>query len=390
MTEIESDDKLLRRIAEATRLREGPAGVETLLRAVKRLGPASLNRIAREARLPLPVASAVRRELEKAGLLVRGGGLGLSPSGNRFVEGQLGVRAKLDLNCPHCDGTGLALAVPGLLETLTAWLQTAPPVDVTLDQAPCTPATALRRVALMHRAGAVEGRRILILGDDDSVSLALALFDKSMLGGSLRHPITVVELDLARVAFLRARAQAESLPIEVISYDLRDPLPRAMQGVFDVAETDPPYTLEGARLFLLRARQALHDEGGTLGFLSYAQQSGLEQYALNQVLHETGFATTAMHPNFNMYQGAAILGSIGQMIELTGVGKPERPGERYDGALYSAEVRPRTRRYRCRSCNTVYTLGKDAPATIEALKGAGCRVCGGQMFQRLSGQTVAA
>src|SRR2546430_16781780 len=69
------NDKILQEVAEATSLREGTAGVEALLRAVHRGESGRLADAAREARLPLPVATAVRRELEKRGVLMRQHGL---------------------------------------------------------------------------------------------------------------------------------------------------------------------------------------------------------------------------------------------------------------------------------------------------------------------------
>src|SRR5262245_66684770 len=79
------DVSILDTVARATRLREGPAGVAAVLRAVYRAGSLRLQDAAREARLPLPVTTAIRRELEKAGLLERKHGLALTPSGRSFV-----------------------------------------------------------------------------------------------------------------------------------------------------------------------------------------------------------------------------------------------------------------------------------------------------------------
>src|SRR6478735_9911067 len=98
---------ILELIAQATRLREGPSGVQALLRAVYRAGSLRLQDAAREARLPLPVATAVRRELEKAGLLKREHGLTLSAEGREFVECELGMRTQIDIACAACAGHGI-------------------------------------------------------------------------------------------------------------------------------------------------------------------------------------------------------------------------------------------------------------------------------------------
>src|SRR5712672_3564236 len=159
------DTSILETIARATRLREGPAGVAAVLRAVYRAGSLRLQDAAREARLPLPVTTAIRRELEKAGLLERRHGLALSPKGRAFVEGTLGLAVTHDLGCPACGGRGIV--IPGELraavDRLAALIADAPSVDVTLDQCPCTPQTAILRALLMLKTSALEGRRVLIL-----------------------------------------------------------------------------------------------------------------------------------------------------------------------------------------------------------------------------------
>src|SRR5947199_3876277 len=98
------DTSILETVARATRLREGPAGVAAVLRAVYRAGSLRLQEAAREARLPLPVATAIRRELEKAGLLERKHGLALTDTGQRFVETALGLGVTHDMTCPACGG----------------------------------------------------------------------------------------------------------------------------------------------------------------------------------------------------------------------------------------------------------------------------------------------
>src|SRR5262249_3889723 len=94
------DISILDTVARAPGLREGPAGVAAVLRAVYRAGSLRLQDAAREARLPLPVTTAIRRELEKAGLLERKHGLALTASGRSFVEATLGLGVTHDASCP--------------------------------------------------------------------------------------------------------------------------------------------------------------------------------------------------------------------------------------------------------------------------------------------------
>jgi predicted methyltransferase len=374
-------------IAQATRLREGSSGVSALLRAVYRAGSLRLQDAAREARLPLPVATAVRRELEKAGLLERKHGLTLTGDGREFVERDLGMRTQIDITCPACAGHGIVIpdSLKAEVERLAEIVKRAPSVDVTLDQAPCSPDTAMRRALLMLRNGALEGKRVLLLGDDDSVSIAIGLLGRALRQGDLTRGVTVIDADERRLSFLRDAAAREQLPLVTVHHDLRRPLPADLRRSFDVIETDPPYTLEGARLFLARGCEALTTLADGHCFLSFAHWAPSQTLELQKVFIELGLAVRAVWPNFNRYAGASVLGNLGQMIELVHAGEAAVELPDFGGALYTAEVNPRLRVYACAGCGREIVLGQDgAPATIDEAKAVGCSDCGGHVFRRQS------
>ena len=379
-------------IAQATRLREGSAGVQALLRAVYRAGSLRLQDAAREARLPLPVASAVRRELEKAGLLERKQGLTLTGDGREFVERDLGMRTQLDITCATCAGHGIVIpdSLQAEVERLAQIIAGAPSVDVTLDQAPCSPDTAMRRALLMLQNGALEGKRVLLLGDDDSVSIAIGLLGRALrrndlTKADLTRGVTVIDADERRLSFLRDAAAREQLALETVHHDLRRPLPAALVRSFDVIETDPPYTLEGARLFLARGCEALTAAADGHCFFSFTHWPASQMLELQKVFTELGLAVKAVWPNFNRYAGAAVLGNLGQLIELVHVGGGAAELPDFGGPLYTAEINPRQRVYACADCGREIVLGQDGiPATIEDAKVLGCRGCGGHVFRRQS------
>lgn len=379
---------ILELIAQATRLREGSPGVQALLRAVYRAGSLRLQDAAREARLPLPVASAVRRELEKAGLLERKQGLSLTGDGREFVERDLGMRTtQLDITCTTCAGHGIVIpeSLKAEVERLAEIIAGAPSVDVTLDQAPCMPDTAMRRALLMLQNGALEGRRVLLLGDDDSVSIAIGLLGRALGKGDLTAGVTVVDADERRIAFLRDAAAREQLALEVVHHDLRRPLPAGLRRAFDTIETDPPYTLEGARLFLARGCEALATEADGHCFFSFTHWPASQMLELQKVFTDLGLAVRAVWPNFNRYAGASMLGNLGQLIELVHVAGSAAELPDFSGPLYTAEVNPRLRVYACTNCGKEIVLGEDGiPATIEEAKLLGCSACGGHAFRRQS------
>ena len=175
----------------------------------------------------------------------------------------------------------------------------------------------------MLQNGALEGKRVLLLGDDDSVSIAIGLLGRALrrtTQGDLTRGVTVVDADERRISFLRDAAAREQLALEVVHHDLRRPLPAGLLRAFDVIETDPPYTLEGARLFLARGCEALATEADGHCFFSFTHWPASQMLELQKVFTELGLAVRAVWPNFNRYAGASMLGNLGQLIELVHVG----------------------------------------------------------------------
>ncbi|HMA32834.1 MAG TPA: bis-aminopropyl spermidine synthase family protein [Chloroflexia bacterium] len=379
---------LLNDLAARTRLREGAAGIEAVLRTIHRHGGLTGKDLARQTRLPVPVVTAVRRELEKAGLVQPGPYIRLSPQGLVLVEGAWGWVGQGFL-CSLCQGRHVVAGSEwsGVLEQLETWFLANPTVDVTLDQSHCTPETNLRRVLYMQTQGALAGKAVLLLGDDDSVSLAIGLVGRLLSpqgGGHLARRLCVVDSDARILEHIRQAAAAADLTIETVEHNLRDPLPESLLGAFDTVATDPPYTPAGLDLFLSRAVSALAPEQGRQIFLSFGHRAPAEQAALQESLTGLGLAMVEVIPGFNEYQGAGILAGVSQMIHLlsTPASRPRVSG-RYSGPLYTGEMNPTVRVYRCMGCGTKLRVGQGtdtAAPSVEALKAAGCPRCGSVLF----------
>jgi predicted methyltransferase/DNA-directed RNA polymerase subunit RPC12/RpoP len=379
------DKDLLAEIAQGARLREGPAGVAALLRQLNREAPLATAELARRLGWPVPVTAAVRRELERAGLVERTAhGCALSSEGNRFARA-LGITGQHDPLCPHCAGRRIAVdrqRWQTLLTQLETVHQANPPVDTTLDQSHGTPETALLRALAMYREGALEGKALLILGDDDLVSVAVGLLARAMQTELVRQMV-VVDVDERFLAQIAQAGRELGFPVETVAHDLRDPLPEALRATFDTVETDPPYTVAGLRLFLSRALEGLCPGSGQDLFLSFAPRDPAGQWALLSTCTELGLAPLSITPDFNRYVGAATLGHSGQFLHLrtTEQARPSVEGH-YAGPLYTMDLRPAIRRYRCRDCGAEYAVGPTgAFPTVEVLKSRGCPQCGGKAFR---------
>jgi DNA-directed RNA polymerase subunit RPC12/RpoP len=179
------------------------------------------------------------------------------------------------------------------------------------------------------------------------------------------------------VEFLRSRLADAPFPVEVVEHDLAEPLPDRLLSTMDTVQTDPPYTVAGAELFLTRAASALRPGAGTEVFLSLGVRRPAETVAVQQVLNRLGLAVRAMVPGFNEYAGAGVLGGTSALWHLVSAG----PSAAEPGAVYSGAGRNR-RRYVCADCGTAQTVGDGRRwRTVEELKQAGCPRCGGRVFR---------
>ena len=92
----------------------------------------------------------------------------------------------------------------------------------------------------MLERGDVEGKRIVVLGDDDGVSIALAQLRSA-------HEIFVIDIDSRIVEFINKFASENALENVLIAkeWDIRTSFPDEWHNKFDIFETDPPYTVSG-------------------------------------------------------------------------------------------------------------------------------------------------
>lgn len=378
--------RFLEDIAAAAKLREGAEGVRKILRAAASHNVIPLKELAREVTIPLPVVSAVRKEMEKRGVLERaGGGVRVTAKGIALL-GDAGV-VTVNTSPQSRDSMSKKLSsIPGdmtdILKKIEADHSAMPSVDVTLDQAFALPETALRRVIFALERDALAGRNIIFLGDDDLVSLA-ASYVLSASGAKAR--LSVVELDGRITSHILKTNSGIKPGIECIVHNLRNPLPAGLAGKYHSFFADPPYTPAGLELFLSRAAEALENAPGMQGFLSFAHRDPDADLEIFSIINECGFSIVEVIPRFNNYAGGGVLGNTSRLIHLVSTSKtaPVISGV-FDDDLYSGEVAPTSRIYECLLCESKYDVGAQHKfTTIESLKEKGCEKCGGSKFRRV-------
>jgi N4-bis(aminopropyl)spermidine synthase len=379
-------DEVIADVALAVGLAEGRSGVSDVLRAIARREPVAVRDVSRAAELPVPIVAAVCNELRKRGVVDRARPVRLTPEGRELLASR---HPALSAECPCCGGSGLV--VPDALADLAAVLEPAaagtPRAKPELDQTHCTVGTKIRRVLRMHEAGALAGRRILVLGDDDLISVAIAAFAAALGLQAGIERLAVIDSDPEVLAWVGEQIAGTGVDAELVEHDLRRPLPSGLSGEFDVACTDPPYTVAGAELFLSRAVAGLTPEPGRHVFFSFGARRPDEALRTQELIGAMGLTLRGLWPGFNSYLGAGILAGTSHLYHLrtTSAPAPLIAGD-YAGPLYTADLRAAvTRPYRCAGCAAVHAVGPGAQwAKIASLQAAGCPECGGTVFRPMA------
>ncbi len=198
-----------------------------------------------------------------------------------------------------------------------------------LDQIFITSETAVRRAELLIEAGEHQ-RGLVFLGDDDLTSAAVQL------AGAGRK-VTALDTDDEILEILSRHAAERGWEHETVHHDLRQPIPKAMRARYGAVFTDPPYALEGFRLFVSRAAELLKPDGRLYVCFGHSRRASERGLQKQRVLADAGFLAEAVFPDFNEYQGAEAIGSRSALwrCRVTPETQPLVRGE-VDGELYTS------------------------------------------------------
>ncbi len=162
-----------------------------------------------------------------------------------------------------------------------------------LHQLPCTPATSVRRADVIRQYATAESR-ILCLGDDDFVSIALAWI--------LPNEITVLDLDPEILDLIEATAAQQQLRIRCRRVDLRRPLPDDLKDSYDIVVTDPIYAVPEMLVFLSAAYACLRKTPTSYIFTGCSRALAGRSWATIEAWAEAHhLVPCAFLPGFNVY-----------------------------------------------------------------------------------------
>ena len=219
-----------------------------------------------------------------------------------------------------------------------------PPSRWRLDHVPATAETMARRARYLAQEYELAGASVLCLGDHDLTSLALGLVEP-------QAEVAVVDIDEPILDHLAGSAAGLGLPVTTAWADLRLALPPSLVGAADLVFTDPPYTTEGMRLFLMRGLEGLRPTGHErLAFcFGTGERHLVKALEVQSLLGDLRLALEAMLPAFNHYDGAEAIGGRSDLY----ICRPTK----------GARVGEAARAPRSRKRSNIYTRG---PSALEA------------------------
>jgi Predicted methyltransferases len=150
------------------------------------------------------------------------------------------------------------------------------------------------RAALMHRYGDLNGKSIVLIGDDDLLSVALALT-------RLPSRITVLDIDKRLGEFIESVNKEYGFNIEYVEYNVANPLPQGLLESFDVFSSEPLESASGLEAFVLRGVACLRENGvGYFGLTLY--EASLKKWlAVQRLLSRMNCVVTDVIQGFSVY-----------------------------------------------------------------------------------------
>lgn len=252
--------------------------------------------ISRYAKEAFNLVVAILKELEKEKFVVFDGGVKLTAKGREVLR-TIEYEAKIE-TCDKCKGRRVLLDIlpSDVVEEFIKIQKERPEPIQEYDQGYVTPETTLARVAYMHYKGDLKGNEIILLGDDDLVSIAIGLTN-------MAKRIVVIDIDKRLTDFIARKSREYGLNIEILTTDLRKPLPEGLSRKFDVFQTDPLETVPGFRAFVGRGIATLRGPRCAGYFHLTLVDSSLDKWRKIQqiLLDEFRVVITDIVPDFSEY-----------------------------------------------------------------------------------------
>lgn len=257
------EKKISTLLRSASRFRQFPVTRQDLGRFIYLLcqyQPADLWELIRRSDLYIRVIISLLYAMEKEGLIsvLSDGGLKLTRQG--FAIGHyLNInKSRVLVEPKEKFGLRLTPKFKHILEVIKELHSSITPQNI-YDQAPLVPEAAVQKAAYAINQGDISGKSIVCIGDDDLISVILAL-------SGLPGRILAIDIDEYLLETIEEFSEKNNLGIETLRHDLRKPVPEKYRDNFDLFITEPPDTVKGISLFVSRGVELLKKESGLAGY----------------------------------------------------------------------------------------------------------------------------
>ncbi len=158
-----------------------------------------------------------------------------------------------------------------------------------------TSKSIVKRIKFMHECDGLKDKNIVLIGDDDLLSIALALTD-------LPKRIVVLDIDERLGKFIENFNKKYKKNIEFVEYDVANPLPKKLVSKFHIFSTEPLESYTGFLAFLTRGAASLKKNGS--GYIGLTRaEVGLKKWQLfEKMMLDMNFVITDLLRDFSEYE----------------------------------------------------------------------------------------
>lgn len=233
--------------------------------------------------------------------LKKKGAIGINENGFFITErGRKKINPKsLELEvkvCKSCEGKSIVLGkkFSEILENFKKIVKERPLPKSNFFQGYMFEIDVISRIAFMHHHHDIENKKIVLIGDDDLLSIGLALTE-------LPSKILVLDIDERIGKFIEKFNEEYGYSIEFRQYDVSNPLPKSFEHKFDVFSSEPLETFSGMKAFIFRGITCLKKGGvGYFGLTRY--ESSLKKWLeIQKFLNKMKCVITDLIPGFSVY-----------------------------------------------------------------------------------------
>ncbi len=241
---------------------------------------------------PTEVMNELKKLIDDGLVEIRDGKIYLTDKAQDEIEK---LRIKYyDVRCSECGGKGYKEDAFGVLDKYKKIVKNRPKPTAEYDQGYIAEEDVMRRVSFIYERGDLEGSDVMVIGDDDLISIAASLTN-------LPRRVVVLEIDDRLIDFINRTAEKYDLSVKAQKYDVRKPIPEDFVGKFDTFITDPVETIPGITLFLSRAASSLHEDGAGYFGLTHIEASLKKWAEIERMLLDMNFVITDMLRDFSVY-----------------------------------------------------------------------------------------